>query len=67
LDSNLSAGIAFTFTELALQAKLGLELGLTGLALMLTGVWKNESSEIAASVGLDARGVLMKLECACYL
>jgi hypothetical protein len=65
LNSNLSAGIAYTFTELALQAKLGIEWGLTGLALMLTGTWQNESSELAASVGLNPQGVLMKLEYDC--
>ncbi|KIM85726.1 hypothetical protein PILCRDRAFT_5383 [Piloderma croceum F 1598] len=62
LNSSLSAGIAYTFTELALQAKLGIEWGLTGLALMLTGTWQNESSEVAASVGLNPQGVLMKLD-----
>lgn len=65
LNSNLQAGIAYNFTELALQVKLGLEWGLRGLALMLTGAWENGSSEIAASVGLNADGVIMKLECAC--
>jgi len=65
LNSNLSAGIAYTFTELALQAKLAIEWGFTGLGLMLTGTWQNESSELAASVGLSAEGVLMKLECDC--
>jgi DnaJ family protein C protein 11 len=65
LNSSLSAGIAYTFTELALQAKLGIEWGFTGLALMLTGTWQNESSEFAASVGLNYQGVLMKLECDC--
>lgn len=62
LNSKLTAGIACTFAELALQAKLGVEWGLTGLALMLTGTWQNDSSEVAASVGLDAQGVMMKLE-----
>jgi DnaJ family protein C protein 11 len=65
LNSRLRASIACTFTELALQIKLGVELGLTGLGLMLTGTWKNELSEISTSVGLDAQGVVMKLEWVC--
>lgn len=63
LNSNLRASIAYAFNELSLQAKLVVELGFGGLALMVTGTWQNESSEISASVGLDLRGVLMKLEC----
>ena len=62
VGSNLSANVAYTFTELALQVKLGVELGLAGLALIFTGAWKNEGSGIAASVGLNSRGVLMTLE-----
>jgi hypothetical protein len=65
LGSSLSASIAYTFTELALQAKLGIEMGLAGWSLMLTGIWHNEWSELAASVGLNTRGVLLKLECDC--
>jgi DnaJ homolog subfamily C member 11 len=62
LGSCLKTSVAYTFEELALQVKLGIEWGFTGLAMMLTGAWQHESTEIAASVGLNAQGVLMNLE-----
>jgi len=64
LGSHLKASIAYTFSELALEAKLSIELALTGLALMLTGTWENESSAISTGVGLNAQGVIMKLDLA---
>jgi len=62
LGSCLKTSVAYTFEELALQVKLGIEWGFTGLAMMLTGAWQHESTEIAASVGLNAQGVLMNLD-----
>lgn len=65
LHSCLKAEWGLDFTELALQAKLALEYGLTGLELIITGAWQGESSEFAASVGLNSAGILMRLECVC--
>lgn len=67
LLSCLRAEWGVTFTELALQVKLGLELGLLGLGILLTGAWDGESAGVAASVGLNAEGVSMKLTCVCLL
>lgn len=67
LASCLRAEWGLTFVELALQVKLGLELGLLGLKVLLTGTWEGESSGIAASVGLNAEGVSMRLKCVSFL
>jgi hypothetical protein len=53
-------GIAFS--ELALQLKLGLELGLRGLAGMFTGMWQSGPNLLSAAVGVSPGGVLVRLE-----
>jgi DnaJ family protein C protein 11 len=62
LASHLRAEWGVTFTELALQAKFGLEYGLTGLACVLTGVWRGDTKEIATSVGFGHGGIFLRLE-----
>lgn len=62
LSSHLKVELGLNFSEIASQAKVVIEYGFTGLALMLTGAWKGESSEITTSVGLNYQGVIMKLE-----
>jgi hypothetical protein len=52
-----------TFSELALQVKLGLEFGLIGLGWMLTGTWEGKTSKVSACVGLAFDGLFMRLEC----
>lgn len=67
LHSSVGANIIYTFTELALQARLSLEYGLTGLALMLRGSWENETSLVATTVGLNSQGVSMNIEYVCVV
>lgn len=67
LSSSLGANIVYTFTELALQARLTLEYTLGGLAVVLRGQWEGETSSVAAGVGLNAQGVLLNLEYVCLL
>ncbi|KAF7974873.1 hypothetical protein HWV62_11131 [Athelia sp. TMB] len=62
LSSNLGANVVYTFTELALQARLSLEYGLGGLAMVLRGEWEGETSSVAAGVGLSKQGVMLNLE-----
>lgn len=56
------AGIIFA--ELALQLKVGFELGLGGLSWLFTGSWSNESAEITATTVLNSMGVILKLDLA---
>ncbi|KAF8886549.1 hypothetical protein BD779DRAFT_617777 [Infundibulicybe gibba] len=55
-----------TFTELALQMKVGLELGVTGLSWVVSGSWARESTELNVSAFINSLGVVLKLE-ASYL
>lgn len=67
LSSSLGANVVYTFTELALQARLTLEYTLSGLAVVLHGQWEGETSSVAAGVGLNAQGVILNLEYVCLL
>lgn len=49
-------------TELALQAKIGVEWGFQGLLLMLSGTWSNQSAQITAATILTPAYVVLKLE-----
>ena len=61
--SNVKGEWGVTFSELALQVKLGLEFGLIGLGWMLTGTWEGKTSKVSACVGLASDEVFMRLEC----
>lgn len=67
LSTSLGANVVYTFTELALQARLSLEYTLAGLAVVLRGQWEGDESSVAAGVGLNARGVVLNLEYVCWL
>jgi len=62
VNPRLTGEWGVTFSELALQVKLGLEFGLNGLAWMCGGSWANDTSEVAATVNLSHSGVVMTLE-----
>lgn len=49
-------------TELALQAKIAIEWGLQGLALVFSGTWSSKSAQITASTLLTPGFVIFKLE-----
>lgn len=51
------------FGELAVQAKVGLQLGLTGLQWVLSGVWGDDQGGVTVAVALGANGVLLMAEC----
>ncbi|KAF8735635.1 hypothetical protein AX14_001756 [Amanita brunnescens Koide BX004] len=51
-------------TELALQAKIGVEWGFQGLLLMLSGTWSNQSAQITAATILTPAYVVLKLDVA---
>jgi DnaJ family protein C protein 11 len=64
LSSTLRAEWGIALSELAMQVKVGLEVGLViGFASMLTGTWTGKTSEISTSVGLAQDGVFLRLEC----
>lgn len=54
--------IGVTFSELALQIRLGLESGLLGFAWVFGGSWQNEVNAIAAMLVLNMNGVILRLE-----
>jgi hypothetical protein len=62
LGSHLKADWGVTFSELALQVKLGVELSLLGLSCVLTGAWQSAGNEIATSIGFSPDGVFLRLE-----
>jgi hypothetical protein len=51
-----------TFSELALQLKLAVECGLTGIEYICSGSWSNNITQISASTHLNPRGVIVQLE-----
>ena len=51
-----------TFSELSLQLKIGLELGLEGISWLFSGSWSNELVEISAATVLNPMGVVLKLD-----
>lgn len=63
-DPKLVGEWGILFTELALQVKVGLELGVSGLAWLFSGSWSNQTSEISATTYLNPLGVVLKLESA---
>ncbi|KAF8662369.1 hypothetical protein AX16_001174 [Volvariella volvacea WC 439] len=61
-DPKLMAEWGVLFNELAVQAKVGLELGISGLSWVFSGAWSNQNGEISATTYLNALGVVLKLE-----
>ena len=51
-----------TFSELALQLKLGVEFGLSGIQYLFSGSWSNGVTQISASTHLNPMGIVMELE-----
>ncbi|KDQ60178.1 hypothetical protein JAAARDRAFT_205188 [Jaapia argillacea MUCL 33604] len=65
LATGLRGEWGVTFAELAVQLKMGLELGFGGLSCLLTGTWSGEEdSEVSTSVGLGQNGVFFRLDLA---
>ncbi|RDB30274.1 DnaJ subfamily C member 11 [Hypsizygus marmoreus] len=51
-----------TFTELALQLKLGLQYGLEGLSWVCSGTWSSPTTSFTAATHLNVMGVVLSLE-----
>jgi hypothetical protein len=51
-----------TFSELALQVRAGVGLGLRGASWLFTGMWSNDSSEIVTTLSVGGDGVQFKIE-----
>jgi hypothetical protein len=51
-----------TFSELALQLKLGLECGFSGIQYVCSGSWSNDTTQISASTVLSPMGIVVQLE-----
>ncbi|EPQ53643.1 DnaJ-domain-containing protein [Gloeophyllum trabeum ATCC 11539] len=63
LSTHLKTEMGVRFEELALHLKTVLQLGFTGLAALVGGVWTPApGSEVATFVGLGASGVYLKLD-----
>ncbi|THH30988.1 hypothetical protein EUX98_g3177 [Antrodiella citrinella] len=56
---NMEYGI--TFTEVGLQLKAAVEVGLTGLSSILTAAWNGDNKGADAEVSLSTMGVQLKL------
>lgn len=51
-----------TLSELAVQLKLGIECGLSGIQYVCSGSWSNDTTQISASTILSQMGIVVKLE-----
>ncbi|THH19608.1 hypothetical protein EW146_g1595 [Bondarzewia mesenterica] len=50
------------FSELKMEAKLVMQLGLAGFSWVFSGAWGNEQGGVTTTVGLSAAGVELKLD-----
>jgi hypothetical protein len=62
IRSAIKADWGIFFSELALQLKLGVELGVQSFAGVFSTTWHNESSLVSVAVGVGPNGVVLRLE-----
>ncbi|KIJ14593.1 hypothetical protein PAXINDRAFT_169736 [Paxillus involutus ATCC 200175] len=62
IDSCLTTEYSVSFVELALHLKASVEIGLRGIAYLLTAKWSGEKSAFSTTVGVGNRGVIMRFE-----